>query len=218
MQGEGPNIGKPAVFLRLAICNLRCQWCDTKYTWDWDNYDYDAEVKDVRLDDVEKEILSYKCKHLVVTGGEPMLQQRALSQLLQNLKSKGFYVEIETSGTILPTNYMVELIDQWNVSPKLENSGNLVNQREKPECYRFFRDLPNSYLKYVIQDPKDVREVQELINEYDLPREKIILMPEATTREQLEERSQWLTEVCKQYGYRFTTRLQIELWGSKRGV
>ena len=79
IQGEGPNFGKPAIFLRTAQCNLKCTWCDTKYTWDWKNYDFSKEVKEMTIDEVKDAITELEIKHLVITGGEPLLQQDDLA-------------------------------------------------------------------------------------------------------------------------------------------
>ncbi len=218
IQGEGPNMGKPAIFLRMALCNLTCEWCDTRYTWDWKNYEYDKEVKEMSAKQVEEQLLKHDTKHLVLTGGEPMLQQKALLPLFTTLKRMGFFIEVETNGTIIPIAEMLDLIDQWNVSPKLENSQNSLALREKLECYQFFNSLPNAYFKYVIQNPKDLDEVRQLAEKYRIPGTKTIVMPEARSRQQLATRSAWLAGLCKQLGYSFSTRLHIELWGNKRGV
>ncbi len=170
------------------------------------------------VEQVEEQLLKHNTKHLVLTGGEPMLQQKTLVPVLRGLKRNGFYIEVETNGTIIPRGEMLELVDQWNVSPKLENSKNPQELRERPECYRFFNSLSNSYFKYVIQNPGDLDEVLQLAEKYRIPSAKIILMPEARTKEQLAERSSWLAELCRHNGYPFSTRLHIELWGNKRGV
>ena len=81
IQGEGVTAGTPSVFLRLSTCNLACTWCDTRYTWDWDNHDYDREVVALDAEDVEQRILGFRCPHLVITGGEPLIQQKALAPL-----------------------------------------------------------------------------------------------------------------------------------------
>ncbi len=218
VQGEGPNTGKPAVFLRMALCNLTCEWCDTRYTWDWKHYEYDKEVKEMTIEQVKAEVVKYGVNHLVLTGGEPMLQQNEVLPLLASLKGIGFYIEVETNGTVVPRKEMVEIVDQWNVSPKLENSGNSKAHREKGESYRFFNQLDNSYFKYVISNPQDLNEVQALALRYEITKKKIILMPEARTKEQLQETTKWLQNLSKQMHYSFSTRLHIELWGNLRGV
>jgi organic radical activating enzyme len=218
LQGEGVNTGRPAVFLRLGLCNLACTWCDTRYTWDWSQYDPKEEMVEMSPEEVEEAIVAYGCNYLVVTGGEPMLQQRRLVPLLRRLKDRGFYIEIETNGTVVPVSGLVGVVDHWSVSPKLSSSGVLPLAREIPRGYAFFRRLPSTHFKYVVQDEDDVAEVQALVSRYGLPRDRIILMPEARDREGLLRRSEWLVGRCKSKSYVFSTRLQVLLWGGGRGV
>jgi len=218
VQGEGVNIGKPAVFLRLALCNLSCTWCDTKYTWDWEQYDPKEQITEMALDEIEREILGHNCKYVVITGGEPMIQQKQLIPLLKYLKNKEFRIEMETNGTIMPDSELVNLTDYWSISPKLGNSGNSPSSREVPEVYGFFGNLPSTYFKYVIQNEDDFAEVQSMMQKYNLAPERIILMPESQNRKVLLERSKWLVKLCKSQGCLFSTRLQILLWNNMRGV
>ena len=217
VQGEGVNIGKPAVFLRLGLCNLKCTWCDTKYAWDWKTYNPKEQLVEMALEDVEQEILRHNRKYLVVTGGEPMVQQSRLMPLLEHLDNMGFFIEVETNGTVVPDQRLLNLVDHWSVSPKLQNSGNSQSLREVPECYRLFASIIPSHFKYVIQSEDDFKEVQALADKYDLVPEKIVLMPEAQNREDLLDRSRWLVELCKAQDYVFSTRLHILLWGNERG-
>jgi len=94
IQGEGANIGLPAVFLRLALCNLKCAWCDTLYAWDWQQYDPQQNMLEMPAETVEAQILAYKCRYAVITGGEPLIQKQQLTPLLERLKSQGYYIEI----------------------------------------------------------------------------------------------------------------------------
>ena len=206
------------MFLRLAVCNLQCSWCDTKYSWDFQHYDYEKEVIEIDEDQVSKLILEYNCRRLVVTGGEPMLQQDELAPLLFRLKEKGFEIEVETNGTIAPTPGLAARVDQWNVSPKLESSGNVSLVREMPECYRYFSNTPNAYFKYVVKSPDDLGEILSLVRKYKIARERVILMPESTSPELLRQKSAWVAEICKEEGFRFTTRLHIILYGNRRGT
>ena len=217
LQGEGVTQGTPTVFLRLALCNLTCTWCDTKYTWDWRNYDYKQEVTSMNVAEIEGRILEFQCPHLVITGGEPLMQQEELIPLVSSLKRKGFYCEVETNGTLAPLPEMATSIDQWNVSPKLLNSGNSAARREVPQVLEAFCSLPNAYFKFVIVEPGDVQEVCQLMDKYNLLRERIILMPEGQRPEIIQERGRWVSEVCISEGFRFSTRLHILLWGDKRG-
>ncbi len=217
VQGEGPSSGVPAVFLRLATCNLKCSWCDTKYTWDWSQYDYDREVATITSDEALERIRELGTRRVVVTGGEPLMQQRFLAVLLRGLRSDGYDCEIETNGTLVPTSDMITSVSQWNVSPKLANSNNDLVRRRVPEALRAFRDLDNAWFKFVIEEQGDIAEVEWLVNEFAIPGSRVLLMPEGTTRETLEQRSGWLAEACAERGYRFTTRLHILAWGNERG-
>ena len=218
VQGEGVHIGRPAVFLRLALCNLSCNWCDTKYTWDWDKYDPTQQITDMTHEEIRTEILKHNCQYLVITGGEPMLQQSQLVPLVQDLKNAGLFLEIETNGTILPDQKLVHFIDHWSVSPKLTNSGNPRRSREIADCYKFFASCPLCHFKYVVQDSNDFAEIRTTMRRYNLTSSKVVLMPQAQDSETLIQRSKWLVELCKAHGFIFSTRLQILLWDNKRGV
>jgi organic radical activating enzyme len=217
IQGEGVTAGTPSIFLRLATCNLACTWCDTKYTWDWKRHDYDREVVTLEPDDVEERVVSLGCPRLVITGGEPLLQQRTLFPLVLRLRERGFYCEVETNGTLSPEPGMVDAVSQWNVSPKLANSGDDAVRREVPDALRAFRDLPNAYFKFVVVEPSDVDEVCTLAERYDIPAGRVLLMPEGITPDIVGARGTWLAKVCAERGFRFTTRLHILLWGDERG-
>ena len=218
VQGEGVYTGRPAVFLRLGLCNLKCTWCDTRYTWDWPTGDIAAQLEEMPLADVADAIMPYDCRYLVVTGGEPMLQQKNLIPLLESLKEKGYFIDIETNGTIVPDGKLADLVDHWSVSPKLENSGNARSSREIPDCYRYFAGLQSCHFKYVLQSEDDFREVRSMMQTYRITPEKVVLMPQAQNREELLARSRWLVALCKAHGCLFSTRLQVLLWGNTRGV
>ena len=217
LQGEGTLVGTPAVFLRMAQCNLACTWCDTKYTWDWKNYDYNKEVVEISPEDVEREVLGFGCSHLVVTGGEPMMQQEQMAGLIGSLKGRGFTFEVETNGTIAPTPEMATYIDQWNVSPKLATSGNSPEQRYFPGVLRSFASMPQARFKFVVTRESDMEEVRWLVQELAIPRERVLLSPEGRTPSVLQERSAWLSQLCVNENLRFSPRLHIYLWGDTRG-
>src|SRR5262245_57463008 len=145
LQGEGRSAGAPAVFVRLATCNLHCTWCDTKYTWDWKNYDYDTEVRPVRVADLAEKIRSFAPNRLIVTGGEPLLQQAPLIALFALLPDP-IVVEAETNGTIAPLPALIDRVDQWNVSPKLANCGDALSLRIRREALEQLRDTGRAWL------------------------------------------------------------------------
>jgi len=210
-------MGVPSVFLRLATCNLTCRWCDTKYTWDWRNFDYQTEVMELDGDEIKRRIQAFDCSHVVITGGEPMLQQADLEPLVGSLAAEGYTFEVETNGTIIPIPGLQRHIGQWNVSPKLRTSGNSSEEREIPLALETFAQLPSAYFKFVVTGESDIDEVCALRDKYRLAPDRVLLMPEGRTPDALEKKSSWLPEACVKHGFRFTTRLHILLWGDERG-
>ena len=216
IQGEGINAGKQAIFLRTAECNLKCTWCDTKYTWDWKNYDYAKEVKEISIKEIRKLIEQTTIRHLVITGGEPLMQQDDLAELLTFLKPE-FYVEVETNCTIIPNNALSALVDQWNVSPKTKNSGNLLELCEKNECYSFFSKQKNCYFKYVVEDDNDLTEINNLISKYCLDKDKVLLMPQATTKSEIISREKIVSKLAEDSKLSYSPRMHVSMWGNQRG-
>ncbi len=201
IQGEGPNAGYPCVFLRTAGCNLRCTWCDTPYALEF------RQGKKMQVDEIIETIESFGTNHLVITGGEPMIQQKALQEMLEKLKN--YYVEIETNGGF--ESSIDSYVHQYNCSPKLSGSGN--------KSYEL-KLLPNekTWYKFVIGNEKDMKETLEFIEKYKLPKKRIRLMPEGETEAKSKKNSLWLIEACKKYGFIFNPRIHILLYGTKRGV
>jgi 7-carboxy-7-deazaguanine synthase len=217
VQGEGMSAGVPSTFVRLATCNLRCSWCDTAYTWDWDRFDKAEQILDSDARLVLEVVAGLAPKNIVITGGEPLIQRRQLAPLARELKSGGYRLEVETNGTIAPGE-LASLIDQWNVSPKLRHSGNEGLERLPDGPLRDFAARDNANFKFVVQTESDLAEVEELRERFDIPAARVVLMPEGTTAAELNARSPWLAEASTQRGYRFSTRLHILIWGDKRGV
>lgn len=213
VQGEGPSTGVPAVFVRLAECNLRCTWCDTAYTWDWSRHDRAKETMEV--DDVVERVraVAGAAKTVVVTGGEPLLQQDELAKL----DLEGFRVEIETNGTITPNGHLAERVDQWNVSPKLASSGNAERARLRPATLGWFAQSPRAFFKFVVSSREDLAEIERYVEAFALPRERVLLMPEGTDAQAISERSRWLADECVARGFRLGTRLHVHVWGATRG-
>ncbi len=220
VQGEGISAGVPSVFVRLSECNLRCTWCDTKYTWDWASYDKKTETIELAIDDIATRTLSESgpgVRNAVFTGGEPLLQQDELAELGARLKSEGFRIEVETNGTIVPSEAMAKVVDQWNVSPKLSSSGNAERARHRPNALAWFAEQPHATFKIVQTSAADFAETEELVTALGVPKARVVLMPEGTEPSALAERSRELADTCRKNGYRLGTRLHVFLWGQERG-
>ena len=218
VQGEGVLTGMPSVFVRTSGCNLRCTWCDTPYT------SWSPEGVEMGVADVLAEVRRHPCTHVVVTGGEPMIQP-AVVELTNALHDSGLHITIETAGTV----WAPVACDLMSISPKLANSTPLDREggrwaamherlRHQPDVLRRLMAEYPYQLKFVIAAPEDMEEVERLIGEVNADRSRVVLMPEGIDVETLTERGRWLVEICKERGYRFSPRLHVMLWGNQRGV
>lgn len=225
LQGEGVSVGAPAAFLRLGNCNLSCSFCDTPYTWDSSRYDLGSELHAEEIWDLSRWISEVAPGRLIVTGGEPLLQQKQLAQLIRRLDavSEGrgtarLYIEVETNGTVPPHGFLLERVDQWNVSPKLGNSGEPRERRICLAALDAFRTCHRAYLKFVVRGAEDVGEVDELVRDTAWDTTRVILMPEARDVGALRARSAEVAGEAMKRSYRFSGRIHLELFGGRRGT
>jgi 7-carboxy-7-deazaguanine synthase len=216
VQGEGASAGAPCVFLRLAGCNLHCSFCDTKYTWDFQAYRYEDEVSVRRVDELAQTLLELHRDRLVVTGGEPLLQDRGLETLFSELPPS-LAIEVETNGTRAPTPVLAGRVTQWNVSPKLANAGDPEARRILPDVLGRFRDTGRAYFKFVLENEADAAEADALVVAQHLPRDRVLFMPQAANRADLARRAPLVEATARRHGVHYSPRLHIELWGGQRG-
>jgi organic radical activating enzyme len=217
IQGEGPTRGLPSVFVRLTHCNLRCGWCDTAYTWNWEAHDPAKEILELDTDAILTAVLAAGHRNVVLTGGEPILQQRQLLPLAERLKAGGRHIEVETNGTIEPSPAFAAHIDRWNVSPKLGNSGNPARQRIVPAALAWFVAHPAATFKFVVEEPGDLQEIAGLCEIHRVPRDRVLLMAQAGNRDEAADRAAWITAAGREHGYGVSPRLQVALWAAERG-
>ena len=226
LQGEGPSAGRPCAFIRLSRCNLACEWCDTASTWRFtgdnrphrDNATHDRKANQVTLSeaDAAARIAALGQERLVITGGEPLLQAMALARMIALLP--GMAVEIETNGTIAPPPALDALVCQYNVSPKLKHSGNPIDLALIPERLVDWVKIPKAKFKFVVSAPEDVEEVLALQRAYEIPGQRIFLMPEGRDSATLRARARWLEPLCLRARINFSDRLHIHLHGDTRGT
>ena len=224
LQGEGSSMGYPVMFLRLHICNLRCVWCDAYYTWDPRSKEFWTESFEKSIEETANELTeewNSNCKNkdtrkrLVITGGEPLIQKRQIDYLMQKLDD--WYIEIETNGTIMPTANQI-LNCRFNCSPKLENSDNSKSARIKPDVIKVLADSDTQF-KFVAMNENDLNEiVRDYIKPFKISPEKILIMPQGVTTEEVNENAKRLVEDVKRHGFRMMTRLHVDLWGARRRV
>jgi len=251
IQGEGKLIGTTCLFIRTSGCNLSCSWvgsdgngspCDTPYS------SHFPENNRMTIEDIIHTIDHNigNMKHIVISGGEPLVQARRLYDLLVELKMKhNPHITIETNGTF----YIPEIGSVTNlisISPKLssstpwnsnlKNTGivyneNIAKTHEKKRInysslqrwihWRNSDPLTKDIqFKFVVSDPKeDIPEIKYILSQLDgwTPGD-VCLMPEGVTAKDLMDKSPELIEICIKEGWRFTPRLHALIWGIKRSV
>ncbi len=208
IQGEPGSMGKPAYFIRFPGCNLNCTFCDTNYA---------SKKKTgtlINIEDLKKEIISSGTKLIVITGGEPLMKKESILKLDEALP-KCYTFEIETNGTMSPLKLDRKV--RYNVSPKLECSGNLKENRYKPDILTSFLE-EEAIFKFVVQTDEDFDEVNSIVEDILIPKSKVWIMPEGITDEQVKEHALQFVERIKKENYNLTLRLHIWLYGNKKNV
>ena len=219
IQGEGRLTGVDSVFVRTSGCNLRCWFCDTPFT------SWLPEGEDWSVDDIVARVTDLATSHVVITGGEPMLFAE-LVPLCDRLHTVGYHITIETAGTLhLPVH-----CDLMSISPKMAGSApsefehprwhaRHERTRHQPQIVRRLLDEYDYQLKFVIDTPADVDEVERYLMEFtSVDRGQVMLMPQGTNIESLNDRAHWLEPLCDARGFQYCRRRHIEWFGFQRGT
>lgn len=218
-QGEGPSAGQRASFIRTGGCNLTCVWCDSAFTWDADQHDLRAELTRTPVVDVLAAVDAYATPIVVVTGGEPLLHQaqEGWGHLLNGLARRGKRVEVETNGTVAPTRLTTMRVAQFNVSPKLANSGEPEERRIRPDVLRELAGTGRAVFKFVCTGTDDVDEAAAIVSAHNLPPAKTWIMPEGVTPDAVLGTLQNIAERALAHRFNLTPRLHTLIWGDERG-
>lgn len=219
VQGEGLLTGTQSVFVRTSGCNLRCHYCDTPFA-SWEPEGQAMEIHEIVAFCREEE-----GRHVVLTGGEPMLQ-REIVELTRELSRAGMHITIETAGTLdRPV-----ICDLMSISPKMSNStpdrqragpwtARHEAARHRPDVIRRLTDHYPFQIKFVVDRPGDCQEIQAWLKQFPhLSRDRILLMPQGTQADELQERQAWLEEICQAEGFGFCPRMHIHWFGNRRGT
>jgi len=200
LQGEGPFVGLPSVFIRLGGCiEPLCPWCDTEYAW--------HEFMEMGLAEIMVEVNRYACKDVVITGGEPFLQwELGLKDLHCELVKSGYRIFYETSGKVdIPG-----LVDATIVmSPK-----NIEGQWHLP----LENILKAHYYKFVADTDASLNEIDRFVKDHAIAKDQVFIMPQGKTRAEQLKRMKTIFSFCREHGYRMTPRLQVLIFDDKRGV
>ncbi|MER7487925.1 radical SAM protein [Streptomyces sp. NPDC126497] len=219
VSGEGPTLGQRCSFLRLGGCNLTCTWCDSAWTWDASRFDLRAELHRMDADDVVDRLLATGVRFVIVSGGEPLLQQRydGWGAVLRGLTGAGVRVEAETNGTVEPTEETARLLSRFVVSPKLAHSGVAEDRRINGPALKALAATGKAAFKFVCRDADDVAEVAALTAAHGIPARRVWVMPEGTDSATLAGRLSVIADPAVAAGFNVTTRLHVHAWGDARG-
>jgi len=216
LQGEGMLVGVPSFFIRTSGCNMRCRWCDTPYT------SWLPEGDRRTVADLVAEAAASGVGHVVVTGGEPLLQ-REIGALTRQLRAAGLHLTVETAGTVEPA-FECDLL---SVSPKTANSDPQGPWRERHRrrrtdrgpLRRLVRRFPDHQIKFVVADPDDLREVLEVLEDVGgIEASRVLLMAEGRSAAEVAAKATVVAALCSEHGFRYTPRLHLDLFGAGRGV
>ncbi|MEV8322121.1 7-carboxy-7-deazaguanine synthase QueE [Kitasatospora sp. NPDC056731] len=212
-QGEGPSVGQQSLFVRLSRCNLHCPGCDTPETWDWSRFNPREVSTRHGVEDLAAWVMARSPRLVVVTGGEPLLQQPRLVDLMQLLS--GRRVEVETNGTIVPMPELVKSVSGFNVSPKLEAFAAPGDRRIVPEALEALAACGKARFKFVVHEASQLDEVASLVEEFSLS--DVWVMPEGANSRVVLRRMRELADEVLERGWNLTPRLHTLLWETERG-
>lgn len=219
IQGEGRLLGTPSVFIRTSGCNLRCVWCDTPYT------SWKPQGQDWKPKEIVAEAAKHPTSYVVVTGGEPLLSPE-IEELTSKLKKRSYHITIETAATI----FKPVVCDLASLSPKLSNSTPWKREKGKfakmHEGHRLnllviqgFMERYDYQLKFVVERRSDFNEIREILRKLrDADPTRVLIMAQGRTKKDLARKTPWIVDLCKEHGFRYTPRLQIEIYGNRRGT
>lgn len=205
IEGEGIEIGRPEVFIRLAECNLRCTWCDTKYALE--------NGKDMSVNDVIKEVAKYSCRSVSITGGEPLLQREELLKLVQRLKKMDYWIQINTNGTLFDEEIFT-LADLVSMDCKCPSSKMKSDLSILEETSKLFKQ--KTQFKFIISDEEDYEYAVNIISSHLHGTSNIIFQPEWNSRKFAEK----LVDLVKRDNLEVRVILQQQktIWGTKSAV
>ncbi len=202
VQGEGSHIGEPSTFIRTAGCNLRCEGCDSPYSWETGT--------EMTMDEILYEVRKYRTRNIVMTGGEPTIQADS-AIMCSALQRRGYEVSVQTNGT------------DWTL---LLDAADHVMMDAKPGHFilsRIDRLNPDKdEIKVLVGGESDLDFARE-VNIFASQRDVLTIVQvkndlENDTPEDLIAKYDWLSQQKFYDPVRILPQLHVLIWGNKRGV
>ena len=227
IEGEGEFVGQPSVFMRVSMCNLTCSGfasessphgCDSYISWSVKNKFTFNEVFEYME---ENNFIEHLRNNAIwkLSGGEPLVQQKALLELVEAFINKYKFVpriDFETNATIKPDDrWVTEFYATFTTSPKLTTNGDPESKTYKPEVLKWHKDHDSGF-KFVITSSEDIDEVwrKYVKDEHgiNIPLSRIWFMPCCGSRDEHNERSRAVAEYAKAMHVNFSPRLHLCIW------
>jgi 7-carboxy-7-deazaguanine synthase len=200
LQGEARDAGWPTVFVRLTGCPLRCQYCDTTYSF------FGGEWRSI--DDLLAEVAAHGVRHVCVTGGEPLSQKRCLD-LLRRLCDQGYVVSLETSGAI----------DIADVDPRVSRVLDIKTPGSAEVARNRWENLPlltaHDQIKFVICGREDYEWSREVLREHRLHERCDVLFSPSKDQVSARDLADWI--VADRLPVKFQMQLHKILWNDEPG-
>lgn len=204
IQGEGIHIGLPTVFVRLFACDLRCSWCDTMYAVEGKDF------REIGIDEVLSRIEDFSCKRICITGGEPLIQKKEVTELAHRLVEKGYEIVLETSGHKKPPEIFFEDSCLISMDCKCPSSG----MQDRMDFSLFSGLRKKDQLKFVIKDTDDLEYAVSVLRKNKIEA-SVVFQPVYGSH------LEWLTDYVLDHRLehvRVLPQLHKLIWGEKRGV
>ena len=216
IQGEGRSVGRLAYFIRLAGCNLWCQWCDSMHS-------VDPKLFKGKVFPIDYTQIPDECRLIVVTGGEPTLFDLGTIRDLVLKAEPRREIEVETNATRFPSSLVDDF--KWNLSPKLKSSFQKSPELDQKrtaglqQWADYSRGRSNVIFKFVITTEEDLFDVLNIVKQYHIEPHLVYLMAEGQLPESQSLQSvNYILEFAKLHSFNFSPRLHIMFWGKTRGV
>jgi organic radical activating enzyme len=227
IEGEGMFIGQPSIFMRLSMCNLTCKGfaspdspngCDSFISWSVKNKMTFAEI--FQLMENNNYITHLKDRAILkLTGGEPLIQEKALLKFIEAFKERYNFVpriDFETNATLIPDErWVTEFRASFTTSPKLRSNGDPEEKTYKPEVLKWHKAHYSGF-KFVINVAEDINEIWEKYVDdkhgINIPKSHIWFMPCCGSRNEHVEKAATVAEYAKALCVNFSPRLQLVVW------
>lgn len=200
IQGEGRFAGKPSYFIRLHGCNLRCHFCDSKFSFDGDWCKH-------FIRDIKTRIDYYQIKHIVITGGEPFLQIDKIIEFI-NAFDNTYTFEFETNGTVDYSQIKHRLNCFFNISPKLQFDNKIYVYHNARINYKFVHDGTDEVSERIV----------DFIESNRIGNGSVYIMPECQNQDEQKALQGKIVSYCLRYNFNYCHRIHIAIWNDKKGV